>query len=90
MLQRRPGYGANLQVKPIIDLNKLYVWVYYYLQFMETSKYVWKDKFMGMIKERFGHKGESIWRRWKGCQNSIHDILCEIKWLRIADMAMVE
>jgi len=54
--------------------------VYYYLQLADTLKYILKDVFIWIIKVQCSDKVESTWRRYKGCQNTVNDILGQIKW----------
>jgi len=72
--------GANLTVKMSIDRMKQDCWVYYYLQLADTLKYILKDIFICIIKEQCFDEGESIWRQYKGCQNTINDILRKNQW----------
>ena len=70
---------ANLTVKMSIDRIKQELWVYYYLQLADTLKYILKDIFIRIIKEQCSEEGESTWRWYEGCQNTINDILGQIK-----------
>jgi len=72
---------GNLTVKTCIDGMELDSWVYYYLQLADTLKYILKDIFICIIKEQCSDEGESRWRWYKGCQNTIHDILTMPNWI---------
>jgi len=80
ILQTTAAHWANLTVKMSIDRMERDFWVYYYLQLVDTLKYILKDIFICIIKEQFIDEGESTWRRYKACQNTINDILGQIKW----------
>jgi len=80
ILQTTAANWANLTVKMSIDQMKRDFWLYYYLQLVDTLKYILKDIFICIIKEQCFDEGESIWRRYKGGQNSINDILRQNKW----------
>jgi len=55
-------------------------WVYYYVQLANTLMYILKDIFICIIKEQSIDEGESTWRWYKGCDNTIDDISGQIKW----------
>jgi len=55
-------------------------WVYHYLQLADTLKYISQDILICIIKEQCSDEGESTWRLYKGCQNTINDILGQFKW----------
>jgi len=74
---------ANLAVKMSIDGMEWDVWVYYFLQLADTWKYILKNIFICIIKEQCSDEGESTWRWYKGCQNTINDIICHMKWIRL-------
>jgi len=80
ILQLTAANWANLTVKLGIDRMKWDFRVYYYLQLADTIKYILKDIFICIIKEQCIDEGESTWRWYKGCQNTINDILGQIKW----------
>jgi len=80
ILQTTAANWANLTVKMSIDQMKSDCWVYYYPQLAATLKYILKDIFICIIKEQCFDEGESIWRWYKGCQNTINDILRQNKW----------
>jgi len=80
ILQTTAAYWANLTVKLSIDQMEQDFWVYYYLQLADTLKYIWKNIFICIIKEQCSDEGESTWRRYKGCQNTINDIFGQINW----------
>jgi len=80
MLQTTAAYLANLTVKMSIDGMDRDFWVYDYLQLADTLKYILKNIFICIIKEQCSDEGESTWRWYKGCQNTINDILCRIEW----------
>jgi len=63
-----------------IDRMEWDFWVNYYQQLAENLKYNVKDMFIRIIKEQCIDEGESTWRRYKGCQNTINDILGQIQW----------
>jgi len=79
ILQMTAANWANLTVKISIDGMKSDFWVNYYLQLADTLKYISIDIFICIIKEQCFDEGESIWRRYKGCQNTITDILPQRK-----------
>jgi len=54
--------------------------MYLYLQLADTLNYILKDILICIIKEQCIDGGDSTWRRYKGCQNTIIDILDQIKW----------
>jgi len=80
ILQTTAAYWANLMVKMSIDQMERDFWVYYYLQLVDTLKYILKDIFICIIKDQCIDEGESTWRWYKGCQNTSNDILGQIKW----------
>jgi len=80
ILQTTAGNWANLTVKLSIDQMERDFLVYYYLQLADTLKYILKNIFICIIKEQCSDERESTWRWYKGCQNTINDILGEIKW----------
>jgi len=67
-------------MKMSIDQMKHDLRVDYYLQLADTLKYILQDRFIWIIKERCFDEGESIWIWYKGCQNTINDILHQNKW----------
>jgi len=71
---------GNMTVKMSIDRMEQEFWVYYYLQLADTLKHILKDIFICNIKEQCIYEGESTWRWYKGCQNTINDTLGQIKW----------
>ena len=75
ILQTTAAHWANLTVKMSIDRLERDFWVYHYLQLADTLKYILKDIFICIIKEQCFDEGESTWRQYKGCQNTINDIL---------------
>jgi len=77
--QTAAAYWANLTVEMSIDRMERDFWVYYFLQLADTLKYILKDIFICIIKEQCIDEGESTWRQYKGCQNTITDILGQIK-----------
>jgi len=79
-LQTTAANWANLKVKMSIDWMKRDCWVYHYLQLADTLMYILKDILIWIIKEQSIDEGESTWRRYKSCQNTINDILGQIKW----------
>jgi len=80
ILQMTAANWANLTAKMSIDWMKRDFWEYYYLQLADTLKYILKDIFGCIIKEQCFDEGESIWRRYKGCKNTINDLLRHNKW----------
>jgi len=70
--------GAKLTVKMSIDQMEGGFWVYYYLQLADTLKYVLKNIFICIFKEQCIDEGESTWGWYKGCQNTINDIIGQI------------
>ena len=74
ILQTTAANWANLTVKMSIDWMKRDCWVYYYLQLADTSMYISMDIFICIIEEQSIDEGESTWRQYKGCQNTINDI----------------
>jgi len=80
ILQTTEANWANLTVKMSIDWMKRDFWVYYYLQLADTLKFILKDIVICIIKEQCSDEGESIWRRYKSCQNTINNILRQNKW----------
>jgi len=80
ILQTTAAYWANLPVKMSIDRMELDFWVYYYLQLADTLNYISNDISICIIKEQCIDEGESTWRQYKGCQNTINDKLGQIKW----------
>jgi len=85
ILQMTPAYWANLRVRTSIDRMEWDVWMYYYLQLADTLKYIFKDIFLCIIKEQCSDEWDSTWRQYKGCQNTINDLLGQIKWWHIVD-----
>jgi len=77
--QMTAAYSANLTVKMSIDQMAQDFWVYYQLQLADTWKYILQDIFICIIKEQCSIEGESTWRQYKGCQNTINDILGQNK-----------
>jgi len=90
ILQTTAAIWANMTVKMSIDRMEWDCWVYYYPQLAGTLKYILKDIFICIIKEQFSDEGESTWRGYKGCQNTINDILGQIKWLHIVGTPMAK
>jgi len=79
ILQMTAAYWENPTVKMSIDGMEQDFWVYYYLQLADTLMYILKDIFICIIKEQCSDEGESTWRWYKGCQNSINDRLDQIE-----------
>ena len=52
--------------------------------------YIIKDMFICIIKEQSIDEGESTWRRYKGCHNTIDDIWGKIQGLPIVNTPMAE
>ena len=75
ILQMTVANWANLTVKMSIDRMKRDFWMHNFLQSADTLKYILKDIFICIIKEQCFDEGESVWRWYKGCQNTINDIL---------------
>jgi len=90
ILQTTAAYWANLPVKMSIDRIEWVLGVYYYLQLADTLKYILKDIFICIIKEQCSDKGESTWRRYKGCHNTVNDIAGQIEWYHIVDTAIAK
>jgi len=80
ILQTTAAYSANLTVKMSIDRMERVFGVYYYLQLADTLKCILKDMFICIIKKQCSDKEESTWRQYKGCQNTVNDILGQIIW----------
>jgi len=80
ILQMTAANWANLTVTMSIDWMKRDFWVYYYVQLADTLMYILRDIFICIIKEQSIDEGESTWRRYNGCQNTINDISGQIKW----------
>jgi len=80
ILQMTAASWANLTVTMSINRKEQDFWVYYYLQLADTLKSILKDIFICIIQEQCIDEGESTWRWYKGCQNTINDILGQIKW----------
>jgi len=80
VLHTTPAQWANLTVKMNIDWMEWDFWVYYYLQLADTLKYILNDIFICIIQEQCIDEGDSTWRQYKGCQNTINDTLGQIKW----------
>jgi len=59
ILQMRGAYWANLAVRIRIDRKERDFWVYYYLQLVDTLKYILKDIFMCIIKEQYSDQGKN-------------------------------
>jgi len=76
ILETTAAYWAILPVKMSIDGMERDIWVHHYLQLAHTLKYILKDIFICIIKEQCSDEGESTCRQYKGCQNTIDDILC--------------
>jgi len=66
-------------VKMSIDRMEQVFGVYYYLQLVDTLKCILKDIFICIVKEQCSDKEERTRRHYKGCQNTINDILGQIK-----------
>jgi len=90
ILQKTAASWANLTVKMSIDRMSRHCWVYYYLQSADTLNYISKDLFICIIKEHCFDEGESIWRQYKACQNTINDILRQNEWWHIVDTPMAK
>ena len=90
ILQMSAANWANQTVKMSIDWMERDFSVYYYLQFADTSKYILHHIFICIIKEPCSEEGESTSRRYDGCQNTINDILGQIKWQHSVDMPMAK
>jgi len=80
ILQTTTAYWANLTVMISIDGMEQDFWVYYCLQLVDTLKYILKDIFICIIREQVSDEGESTGRWYKGCHNTMNDILCQIEW----------
>jgi len=80
ILQMTAAYWANLAVKMSIDRMEWVFGVYYYQQLVDNLKCISKDIFICIINEQCSDKEESAWRRYKGYQNTIDDIVGQIKW----------
>ena len=80
ILPMTAAYWANLAVKMSIDRMEWVFGVYYYLQLVDNLKCISKDIFICIINEQCSDKEESTWRWYKGCQNTINDIVGQIKW----------
>jgi len=80
ILQMTAANWANLTVKMSIDRMKRDFWVYYYLQLADTLMYILKNIFISIIREQCFDEGDSICGPYKGCQNTINDILRQNKW----------
>jgi len=64
-LQMTAAYWANLSVKMSIDGKYWDFWVCYYLQLVDTLKYILKKIFICIIKEQCSEEEESTWRWYK-------------------------
>jgi len=80
IFQTTPDNWADLTVKMSNDSMKWNIWVYYYLQLVDILMYLLMDIFICITKEQSIDKGESTWRWYKGCQNTINDISAQIDW----------
>jgi len=80
IVQTTAAYCANVTVKMSINRMELDFWVYYHLNLLDTLMYILNDIFICIIREQCSDEGESTWRWYKGCQNTINDILDQIKW----------
>jgi len=58
---------------------------YYYLQLVDTVKYISKDIFMRIIKQQCSDQEDSKWKCYKDCQNNVNDVRRPIKWVHIVD-----
>jgi len=83
-------FWANLTVQTSIEAMEWYYGVYYFPQLAHTLEYILKDLFICIIKEQCSDEGESTWRWYKGCQNNINDIVCQIQWEQIVDTPMAK
>ena len=90
ILQMTAANWANLMVKMSIDRMECDFWVYYYLPLADTLKYILQDIFIWIIKEQCSDEGASTLRQYKGCQNTINDILGQIKWYHIVDIPVAK
>ena len=90
ILQTTAAYWVNLTVKMSIDRMERAFWVYYYLQLVDTLKYILKDIFICIIKEQCSDEGETTWRWYKGSQHPTNDLLGQIKWEHIVDMPIAK
>jgi len=90
ILQTTAANWANLTAKMSIDWMKRDFWVYYYAQLADTVMYISKDIFICIIREQSIDEGESTWRQYKGCHNTINDISGQILWLHIVDTPMAK
>jgi len=63
ILQTTAAYWGNLKVKMSIDRTEWDFWVYYYLQLVDTFKYIFKDIFICISKEQCSDEGESTRRQ---------------------------
>jgi len=61
ILKTRAAYWVILQVMTSIDPKERDFRVYYYLQLVDTLKYISKERFICNIKEQRSDQGESEW-----------------------------
>jgi len=59
ILQMRAAHSANKTVWMSIDKKERDFWVYYYLQLVDTGKYILKDMFICIIEEQYSNQGEN-------------------------------
>jgi len=79
ILKARAANWANLQVMTTIDWKEWDFGMYYYLQLVDTVKYILKDIFICIIKEQCSDQGESTWKQFIGCQDNVNDRLRQIR-----------
>jgi hypothetical protein len=60
ILQMTAANWVTLEVKMSIDQMQWDLWAYYYLQLLDTLKYIWKDILTCIIKQQCSDKEESI------------------------------
>jgi len=61
-LKTGAAYWANLQVMTTIDRKEPDFGVYYYLQWVDTVKYIFKDILICSIKAQCSDQEESRWK----------------------------
>jgi len=90
ILQATAAHWANLSAKTSIDGTEPDSQVYYYLHLADTWQSILNDILICIIKEQCSDEWESTWRQYNGRQNTINDILCQIRWKHIADTPMAK
>jgi len=63
ILRTRAANRVNLQVVTSIDRKEWDLRDYFYLQSVDTVKYILKDIFWCIIKEQCSDQGESKWKQ---------------------------